>query len=130
MKKVIGKVTTYIGTEHAYLTPDPAVVQTILDGIPETERKAHLEGIRERASAAEPKTLTKQGEEQNHLDHLTNLALGRAGVDTTRDGLSFFGLVPAAPALHAWVTHPFFHAGWTVLLVNLLLLGFGFRTYG
>jgi membrane associated rhomboid family serine protease len=99
--------------EHPYLELDPTLEEAI--GASGPEGDAFFEAARESIPPPSDEAILEA--EQARLDELTEDALSTLGVDTyTR-----WGLVPAHPSVHAFITHIFMHGGWLHLIGNLFL---------
>jgi membrane associated rhomboid family serine protease len=99
--------------EHPYLELDPTLEEAI--GADGPGGDAFLEAARE--SFPPPGDEAVLRTEQARLDELTEEALDSLGFST----FNRWGLVPAHPSVHAFVTHMFMHAGWLHLIGNLLI---------
>ncbi|MFQ5763555.1 MAG: rhomboid family intramembrane serine protease [Rhodospirillales bacterium] len=104
--------------EHPHVEISDAAKKLLFAGITAEARQALIEGYRGGHPA--PRDAGKREKLQEEFERRV------AGATRTLDRLSFrrWGLIPAAPAGAAWVTHMFLHGGWIHLLGNLLILYF------
>lgn len=109
--------------DHAYLDAEPEILTDVGYDVMPNQRSQYLEVVRDRARDWAPEDRETWEQEQAELDRLTDLALARVA-PTTSEGANPYlewGLVPATPRLHNYITHMFMHAGWMHLLGNLFM---------
>jgi len=108
--------------EHPYLEAQPAVIDAASSSAGGTDIAAFVAGVRRRG-ATPPLDAETFEQEQSGLAYLTRLALrGSDAKPGPEHPFRRFGLLASAPRAHAFLTHPFLHAGWIHLGLTLLLL--------
>ncbi len=108
--------------QRAYLEPHPKIREHVAYDVMPNQRRQYLLTLPD-LSPYDPWEDGGREAQQAELDRLTDLALGVTPVaPEAASAFERWGLVPASPRAHAFLSYMFLHADWLHLLGNLFML--------